>query len=55
TLSFKGHTTAALAVNSSAEELEAALEELTTVGGVSVSRQDVAGASLYGFEYAIEF
>ncbi|CAM9773581.1 unnamed protein product, partial [Ectocarpus sp. 13 AM-2016] len=55
TLSFKGHTTTALAVNSSAEELEAALEELTTVGGVSVSRQDVAGASLYGFEFAIEF
>ncbi|CAM9800578.1 unnamed protein product [Ectocarpus sp. 6 AP-2014] len=51
----RGHTTAALAVNSSAEELETALEELTTVGGVSVSRQDVAGASLYGFEYAVEF
>lgn len=55
TLSFKGHTTAALSVNASAIELENALEELSTVGNVNVSRKDVAGGSLYGFEYSIAF
>lgn len=55
TLSFKGHTTSALPVNASAGELEDALEELSTVGSVNVSRKDVAGSSLYGFEYSIAF
>lgn len=55
TLSFKGHTTAPLSVNASAEEMEDALEELSTVGGVTVAREDVAGALLYGFEYVVEF
>lgn len=55
TLSFKGHTTAPLPVNASAGELEEALEELSTVGSVNVSRKDAAGGSLYGFEYSVAF
>lgn len=34
--------------------MEDALEELSTVGGVSVIREDVSG-SLYGFEYSMQF
>lgn len=36
------------------DQVEEALEQLSTVGGVSVFREDVAG-SLYGFEYAVTF
>lgn len=36
------------------DQVEEALEQLSTVGGVSVFREDVAG-SLYGFEYAVIF
>lgn len=35
-------------------QVEDALEALSTIGDVSVSRADVAG-SQYGFEYAVEF
>lgn len=34
--------------------MDDALEALTTVGSVAVTRTDVAG-SMYGFEYAVEF
>lgn len=36
------------------DQVEEALEQLSTVGGVSVFREDVAG-SLYGFEYTVTF
>lgn len=36
------------------DQVEEALEQLSTVGSVSVFREDVAG-SLYGFEYAVTF
>lgn len=52
-LTFKGHTTGALATDATGQEIEDALEALSTVGGVSVIRQDVATGS--GFEYEIEF
>ncbi len=51
-LSFKGHTTAELASDASAQDVEDALEDLSTVGGVSVSRQ-AGGESDY--EYTVEF
>lgn len=35
-------------------QVKNALEALSTIGDVSVSRADVAG-SQYGFEYAVEF
>lgn len=53
-LSFKGHTTAALSVEATAQDVEDALEELSTVGGVSVLRQDAAAGDT-GYEYVIEF
>lgn len=53
TLSFKGHTTATLSVDATAQDVEDALEALSTVGGVNVARQAAAGA--FGFEYVIEF
>lgn len=53
TLSFKGHTTIMLSLEATARDVENALEELSTVGGVSVVRQAVAAG--VGFEYAIEF
>ena len=52
-LTFKGHTTGALATDATGQEVEDALEALSTVGGVGVIRQDVATGS--GFEYEIEF
>lgn len=51
-LSFKGHTTVALSVDAVAQDVEDALEELSTVGGVSVVRDAAAGV---GFEYTIKF
>lgn len=52
-LSFKGHTTAALASDALAQDVEDALEGLSTVGGVSVSRQ--AGGANSDYEYTVEF
>lgn len=39
---------------SGGQQVEEALEGLSTVGGLAVSRKDVAG-SYYGFEYTVEF
>lgn len=53
-LSFKGHTTGALAVDATGQEVEDALEALSTVGGVSVVQQGV-GTGVFGLEYVIKF
>lgn len=35
--------------------MQHALEDLSTIGSVSVSRSDVAESTWHGFEYALEF
>ena len=57
-LALAGHATGPIAATASASAVQAALEEVPSVGGVVVTREQAVGTSsnlLYGFDYAITF
>jgi hypothetical protein len=54
-LAFQGHSSSEISASASASEMEAALQLIPTVGGVTVTRSQMVAAGKYGLAYSVTF